>query len=333
MGVVFPEEYGGAGFGYGEYITVVEGLSRVCGSVGLTVAAHVSLCSNHIYMCGNEEQKKKYLPDLASGRKIGAWGLTEPGSGSDAAGLKTRAVLDGDHWVLDGTKNFITNATVAETAVVLANTDPEKGTNGVSAFILEKGMPGFRAGKKENKMGMRASDTAEQILESVRVPKENLLGKRGEGFKDAMRILDGGRVSIAALAVGIAQGAYEASLQYAKTREQFGKPIAEFQAVQWMLADAATRIEAARLLTRQAGHFLDVKHSRPHLSSIAKLYAGETAVKVTADAVQIFGGYGLIKDYPVEKYYRDVKLTTIGEGTSEIQRLVISRHLLGRSTR
>ncbi len=328
MGIVFPSEYSGAGMGYVEYVSVIEELSKVDGSIGLTVAAHNSLCTNHIYMAGSEEQKKKYLPALASGQKIGAWGLTEPTAGSDAGGTKTTAVRDGKEWVLNGTKNFITNATVADISIIVAVSDKSKGKKGISSFIVESGTKGFRAGKKENKLGMRSSDTAELVLEDCRIPEENLLGQEGMGFVDSLKILDGGRISIAALANGLALGAYEASLRYSKEREQFGQPISSFQAIQWILADMATKIEAARLLTYQAADMYDRGENVNQMSAMAKLYAGETSVWAAERAIQIFGGYGMTKDYPVEKIYRDVKLCTIGEGTSEIQRIVIARQLL-----
>lgn len=328
MGIIFPREYSGAEMGYIEYVSIIEELSKVDGSIGLTVAAHNSLCANHIFMVGNEEQKKKYLPSLASGEHIGAWALTEPTAGSDAGGTRTVAVRDGKEWVLNGTKNFITNATVADIAVVIAVTDTSKGKKRISAFIVERGMDGFRAGKKENKLGMRSSDTAELIMEDCRVPEENLLGEEGRGFADSLRLLDGGRISIAALANGLALGAYEASLKYSKEREQFGQPISNFQAIQWILADMATKIEASRLLTYKAADMYNRGENVNELSAMAKLYSGETCVWVAERSIQIFGGYGFSKDYPVEKIYRDVKLCTIGEGTSEIQRLVIARQLL-----
>ena len=332
LGVIFPEEYGGAGLGYVEYATVVEELSRVDGAVGLTVAAHNSLCSNHIYKFGNEEQKRKYLVPLAQGKKLGAWSLTEPEAGSDAGGTRTTAVRDGKHWVLNGAKTFTTNGRFADICVAMAVTDKRKGSHGISAFILEKGMPGFRPGKKENKLGMRASDTSEVVFSDCRVPEENLLGAEGEGFISSLKILDGGRISIAALALGMAQGALEAATRYAKQRKQFGKTISEFQAIQFKLADMATEVEAARLLVYQAAWLADRKDARfTRESSMAKLFASEVAVRVANECVQIHGGYGFIKDYPAEKFYRDVKLCTIGEGTSEIQRLVIARQLLGRS--
>jgi alkylation response protein AidB-like acyl-CoA dehydrogenase len=328
MGIIFPAEYGGAGLGYVEYVIAVEELSRVDGSVGIIVAAHNSLCSNHIYIAGNEEQRKKYIPKLATGEFIGAWGLTEPGSGSDAGSARTTAVRKGNKWVLNGTKTFITNGSHADVMVVVAVTDRTAKTHGLSAFIVEKGTKGFRAGKKENKLGLRASDTAEMIFEDCEVPAENLLGKEGDGFIDSMRVLDGGRISIAALSLGIGQGAYDCALNYSKERKQFGKPIAEFQAIQWKLADMATELEAARLLTMRAADMKDKGMKTTQESSMAKLYASEVAVRCANESVQIHGGYGFIKDYPAEKYYRDVKLCTIGEGTSEIQRLVIARQLL-----
>lgn len=331
LGTIFPTEYGGAGLGYVEYVIAIEELSRVDGSVGIIVAAHNSLCSNHIYLAGNEEQRRKYTPRLASGEFIGAWGLTEPGSGSDAGGARMSAVRKGKKgsgWVLNGTKTFITNGSYADVAVVIAVTDRTAHTHGLSAFIVEKGTKGFRAGKKENKLGLRASDTAELIFEDCWVPEEALVGKEGDGFIDAMRVLDGGRISIAALGLGMAQGAYEAALKYSKQRQQFGKAISEFQAIQWKLADMATEINAARLLTMRAASMKDAGMKTTMESSMAKLYAGEIAVKCANESVQIHGGYGFIKDYPAEKFYRDVKLCTIGEGTSEIQRLVIARQLL-----
>jgi hypothetical protein len=328
LGVIFPAEYGGAGMGYIEYVIAIEELSRVDGSVGIIVAAHTSLCSNHIFIAGNEAQKQKYIPKLATGEFIGAWGLTEPGSGSDAGGARCSAVRKGDKWVLNGTKTFITNGCYADVYVVVAVTDKAARTHGLSAFIVEKGAKGFRPGKKENKLGLRASDTSELIFEDCEIPIENLLGHEGEGFVDAMRILDGGRISIASLGLGMAQGAYECALKYSKQRKQFGKAISEFQAIQWKLADMATEIDAARLLTLRAAWLKD-NHLKTTLeSSMAKLYTSEVAVRAANEAVQIHGGYGFIKDYPAEKFYRDVKLCTIGEGTSEIQRMVISRQIL-----
>jgi alkylation response protein AidB-like acyl-CoA dehydrogenase len=328
MGVIFPVEYGGAGLGYVDYMTVIEELSAVDGSIGIIVAAHNSLCSNHIFLAGSEAQRRKYIPRLASGEWLGAWGLTEPNSGSDAAGAKTTAVKKGDKWVLNGNKTFITNGHYADVAVVIAVTDKTQGTHGLSAFVVEKGTPGFRPGKKENKLGLRASDTSELIFEDCEIPAENLLGNLGEGFVDSMRVLDGGRISIAALSLGIARGALEASLRYVKERRQFGKAIAEFQGVQWKLADMATELEAARLLTLRAAVLKDAGQRVTRESSMAKLYASEVAVRICDEAVQLHGGYGFIKDYPAEKFYRDVKLCTIGEGTSEIQRMVIAREIL-----
>jgi hypothetical protein len=328
MGIIFPEEYGGAGMGYLEYAVVVEELSRVDGSVGISIAAHNSLCSNHIYAMGDERQKQKYLVPLASGKVIGAWGLTEPGAGSDAGAQLTTAKKEGSHYVLNGTKNFITHATVGDIAVVMARTSPGKGTDGISAFILEKGMNGFRAGKQENKLGLRASDTSELIMEDVKVPVENLLGEEGVGFRQAMKTLDGGRISIGALGLGMAQGAFEEAAKYAKQRRTFGKPIAEHQAIAFKLADMQVQVEAARLLIYKAANLKDQGRPYGKAASMAKLYSSEIACRVADEAVQILGGYGYIKDYPVEKYYRDVKLCTIGEGTSEIQRTVISRYLL-----
>jgi alkylation response protein AidB-like acyl-CoA dehydrogenase len=328
MGMIFPVEYGGAGLGYVDYMTAIEELSAVDGSVGIIVAAHNSLCSNHIFLAGNEDQRRKYIPKLASGEWLGAWGLTEPNSGSDAAGARTTAVRKGDKWVLNGNKTFITNGHYADVAVVIAVTDKTQGTHGLSAFVVEKGTPGFRPGKKENKLGLRASDTSELIFEDCEIPAENLLGNLGEGFIDSMRVLDGGRISIAALSLGIARGALEASLRYVKERRQFGKAIAEFQGVQWKLADMATELDAARLLTLRAAVLKDAGERVTRESSMAKLYASEVAVRICDEAVQLHGGYGFIKDYPAEKFYRDVKLCTIGEGTSEIQRMVIAREIL-----
>jgi alkylation response protein AidB-like acyl-CoA dehydrogenase len=331
LGVIFPEEYGGAGLGYMEYAVAVEELSRVDGSVGIIVAAHNSLCSNHIYKFGSDAQKKKYLVPLAQGKHIGAWSLTEPGAGSDAGGTRTTARRDGNFWVLNGAKTFTTNGHYANTCVAMAVTDKEKGSHGISAFILEKGMPGFKPGKKENKLGMRASDTSEVTFSDCRVPAENLLGPEGEGFTGSLQVLDGGRISIAALALGMAQGALDAATSYAKQRKQFGKTISEFQAIQFKLADMATEVEAARLMVYRAAWLADQGNARfTRESSMAKLFASEVAVRVANECVQIHGGYGFIKDYPAEKYYRDVKLCTIGEGTSEIQRLVIARQLLGK---
>ena len=328
LGIIFPAEYGGAGMGYVEYVTAIDELSRVDGSVGIIVAAHTSLGSNHIFVAGNEAQKKKYIPKLASGEFIGAWGLTEPSSGSDAGSARATAVRTNGGYVINGTKTFITNGRYADVMVVIAVTDRAAGTHGLSAFVVEKGTKGFRPGKKENKLGLRASDTSEMIFEDCFVPNENLLGKEGDGFIDAMKILDGGRISIAALSLGIGQGAYECALKYSKERKQFGKAIAEFQAIQWKLADMATELDAARLLTMRAASMKDAGMKTTQESSMAKLYASEVAVRCANESVQIHGGYGFIKDYPAEKFYRDVKLCTIGEGTSEIQRLVIARQLL-----
>ena len=328
LGVLVPEQYGGSGLGYQEYITIIEEIAKVCGSIGLSVAAHNSLCTGHILMFGNEAQKQKYLPKLASGKFIGAWGLTEANTGSDAMRMKCVAVEDGDHYVINGAKNWITHGKSGDVAVVLARTGDLLDSRGITAFVVERGTPGFEAGKKENKLGMRASETAEMIFTDCRIPKENILGKVGEGFIQAMKILDGGRISIAALSLGIAKGAYEASVKYAQEREQFGKPIAKFQAISFKLADMATKIQAAELLTRKAADLKNNGQSVTTTSAMAKYYASETCVEVSTDAVQIFGGYGYTKDFPVEKFYRDSKLCTIGEGTSEIQKLVISRNIL-----
>jgi len=328
MGAIFPEELGGAGFGYIEYATIIEELCRVDGSVGLIVAAHTSLCSNHIYKCGSDEQRRYYIPKLAAGEWIGCWSLTEPEAGSDAAGTRTAAHLNDGEWTLNGAKTFTTNAHFADVCVAMAVTDRAAAQHGISAFIIEKNTPGFRLGKKENKLGMRASATGEVIFENCRLPRTQLLGQAGEGFVDSLRILDGGRISIAALAVGMAQGAYEAALRYSKVRKQFGRPISEFQAIQHKLADMATSIEAARLMVMRAAWMLDNGRRVTKESSMAKLFASEVAVRVAGEALQVHGGYGFIKDYPVEKFYRDVRLATIGEGTSEIQRLVIARQLL-----
>lgn len=328
LGVIFPPEYGGAGMGYVDYVLAIEELSAVDGSIGIIVAAHNSLGTNHIFLAGNEAQKRKYVPKLASGEWLGAWGLTEPGSGSDAGGARTTAVRRGDKWVLNGTKTFITNGSYADTAVVIAVTDKSKGTHGLSAFVVEKGTKGFRPGKKENKLGLRASDTSELIFEECEIPAENLLGVEGEGFVDSMRVLDGGRISIAALSLGIARGALDAATKYVKERRQFGKAIAEFQGIQWKLADMATELDAARLLTQRAAVLKDSGRTVTRESAMAKLFASEVAVRICNEAVQLFGGYGFIKDYPAEKFYRDVKLCTIGEGTSEIQRMVIAREIL-----
>lgn len=328
LGIVIPPEYSGAGYSNVDYVIVLEEISKVDPSVGLVVAAHNSLCSNHINLFGSEEQKKKYLTRLASGQTLGAWGLSEAGAGSDAAALKTRAEKKGDYWVLNGSKLFITNGSLAEITVVMAVTDPEKGRKGISAFILEKGMEGFSPGKKEDKLGIRAADTSELIFEDVKVPPENMVGKEGTGYRAAMTILDGGRVSIAGFSLGIAAGALEESLKYAKERVQFKQPIANFQAIQWMLADGFTELEAARLLTYRAAFLEDQGKKIPKESAMAKLFASELAVKASSMAVQIFGGYGFTKDFPVEKFYRDSKLATIGEGTSEIQRWIIAHKVL-----
>lgn len=328
LGAIFPEELGGSGLSYIQYAILIEELARVDPSVGLIVAAHNSLCSNHIFTAGSREQKERYLPRLASGEWIGCWSLTEPEAGSDAGGTRTSAVRSGDEWVLNGSKTFTTNAHVASVCVAMAVTDRTASQHGISAFIIERGTPGLRTGKKENKLGMRASDTGEVIFENCRLGDTQLLGQLGEGFVDSLRILDGGRISIAALSVGTAQGAYDAALRYSKQRKQFGRPISEFQAIQNKLADMATSIEAARLLTYRAGWMKDQGQRVTKESAMAKLFASEIAVRVCDDALQIHGGYGFTKDYPVEKFYRDVKLCTIGEGTSEIQRLVIARQLL-----
>jgi alkylation response protein AidB-like acyl-CoA dehydrogenase len=328
MGILVPTEYGGSGFGYYEYITAIVEVSKVCGSIGLSMAAHNSLCTGHILAFGDEEQKQKYLPKLASGEWLGAWGLTETGTGSDAGGMLTTAVQDGDHWVLNGSKNFITHAISGDVAVVIVRTGEKGDSHGMTAFIVEKGTAGFSGGKKENKLGMRASETACLFFDNCRIPAENMLGKVGEGFIQAMKVLDGGRISIASLSIGIAKGAYEAALKYAKEREQFGKPIGHFQAIGFKLADMATKIEGAELLTFQAAYLKNIGKPMTKESAMAKYNASEIAVEVSTDAVQIFGGYGYTKDFPVEKFYRDSKLCTIGEGTSEIQKLVISRHVL-----
>jgi alkylation response protein AidB-like acyl-CoA dehydrogenase len=328
LGIIFPAEYGGAGMGYVDYMLAIEELSAVDGSIGIILAAHNSLSTNHIFLAGNDAQRQKYVSKLASGEWLGAWGLTEPGSGSDASAARTTATHTGQGWVLNGTKTFITNGSHADVVVVIAVTDRTQGTHGLSAFLVEKETPGFRPGRKENKLGLRASDTSELIFEDCIIPEENLIGKLGEGFIDAMRILDGGRISIAALSLGIARGALDASLKYVKERRQFGKAIAEFQGIQWKLADMATELDAARLLTQRAAVLKDAGQRVTRESSMAKLYASEVAVRICDEAVQLHGGYGFIKDYPAEKFYRDVKLCTIGEGTSEIQRMVIAREIL-----
>lgn len=328
LGVLVPEEYGGSGFGYYEYYTAVSEVGRICGSIGLSVAAHNSLCTGHIMAFGTEEQKKKWLPKLASGEWIGAWGLTESNTGSDALRMKTTAVKDGDHYVINGAKNWITHGISGDVAVVLVRTGELLDSRGITAIVVERGTPGFNAGKKENKLGMRASETAEMIFEDCRVPAENVLGQLGEGFIQAMKVLDGGRISIAALSLGIAKGAYDAAVKYSKEREQFGQPIANFQAISFKLADMATEIEAAELLTLQAADLKNKGKEVTKQSAMAKYYASEVCVRAATEAVQIFGGYGYTKDFPVEKFYRDSKLCTIGEGTSEIQKLVISRKIL-----
>ncbi len=336
LGVIFPEKYGGAGLGYIEYALAIEELSRVDGSVGIIVAAHTSLCTNHIYKFGSEAQRLAYVVPLAQGQKLGCWSLTEPGAGSDAGGIRAAAARAGDGWVINGSKTFTTNGRYADVCVAMALTDPAKGRHGISAFILEKGTPGFRAGKKENKLGMRASDTSEMIFSDCRVPADSLLGKEGEAFSNILQVLDGGRISIAALALGMAQGAFDAAVSYAKQRKQFAQPIGEFEAIQFKLADMATEIAAARLLVYRAAWLADQSIAAggsirfTQESSMAKLFASEVGVRVANEAVQIFGGYGFTKDYPVEKFYRDAKLCTIGEGTSEIQRLVIARRVLGQ---
>lgn len=327
MGIVVPEEYGGSGLSYHEYVAIIDEISQVDPSIGLSVAAHNSLCTNHIYEFGNEEQRKKWLPKLASGQVIGAWGLTEHNTGSDAGGMNTTAVKDGDEWVINGAKNFITHAISGDIAVVMTRTGEKNTSNNATAFVLEKGMPGFTSGKKENKLGMRASETAELIFDQVRVPDSHRLGQVGEGFKQALKILDGGRISIAALSLGIAKGAYKAALKYAKERHQFGKAIANFQAINFMLADMATEIDAAELLIHRAATMKNAKQKMTKEGAMAKLYASEACVRIANNTLQIFGGYGYTKDFPAEKYYRDAKLCTIGEGTSEIQKLVIGREI------
>ncbi|MEK6662170.1 MAG: acyl-CoA dehydrogenase [candidate division NC10 bacterium] len=331
MGILFPKEFGGAAMDYISYALILEELGRYDASVALTVESHNSLCSNHIYLVGTEAQRRKYLPQLASGRVLGAWGLTEPGSGSDAAGMQTTATLEGVYWVLNGTKNFITQGSVAGIYVVMAITDRSQREKGISAFILEKGTPGFRVGRKEHKMGFRASDTAQLIFEGARIPKENLLGELNHGFIDTLTILDAGRIGMAALTVGIARGALEESLKYAKERQAFGQPIANYQAIQWKLADMATEIDAARLLVLQAADLKDRGQPFTKEAAYGKLFSSEIAMKAATEGVQIHGGYGYIKEFPVERYFRDAKFCAIGEGTSEIQRLIIARQLLGRS--
>ena len=328
LGVLVPEEYGGSGLEYQAYVTIVEEISKVCGSIGLSVAAHNSLCTNHIYMFADEEQRHRWLPKLASGQWIGAWGLTEANTGSDALRMKCTAVQDGDYWVINGTKNWITHGKSGDVAVVLVRTGELLDSRGITAFVVERGTEGFTAGKKENKLGMRASETAEMVFDNCRVHKSQILGELGEGFVQAMKILDGGRISIASLSLGIAKGAYEAAVKYSKERQQFGQPIANFQAIGFKLADMATRIQAAELLTRQAADMKNKGKKMTKEAAMAKYYASEVAVWASNEAVQIFGGYGYTKDFPVEKFYRDSKLCTIGEGTSEIQKLVISREIL-----
>ncbi len=327
LGLIFPKEYGGADVGYIGYAIAVEEVSRICGAHGITVAAHNSLCSNHIFIAGTEEQKQRFLTPLAKGEKIGAWGLTEPGAGSDAGATETTAVLDGDEWILNGSKIFITHGSVGDIAVIIAATDKKKAHKGISSFIVEKGTPGFSSGTKENKLGLRASDTAEMVFEDCRIPKENLLGQLNKAFYDTMEVLDGGRISIGAMALGLAQGALDESIKYAKEREQFGKKIAKFQAIQWMIANMASEVEAARMLVYYAGWLKDQGQKVTKLSAMAKMYASEVGMRAATKAIQIHGGYGYTKDYPVERIFRDVKLTEIGEGTSEIQRLVIARQL------
>jgi alkylation response protein AidB-like acyl-CoA dehydrogenase len=328
MGVLVPQEYGGSGFTYTEYVTAISELAKICGSIGLSMAAHNSLCTGHILAFGNEEQKKKYLPKLATAEWIGAWGLTETGTGSDSGGMSTTAKKDGDYFVINGSKNFITHAISGDVAVVIVRTGEKGDSKGMSAFVIEKGTPGFKSGKKENKLGMRASETAELIFDNCRVHKDQMLGKEGEGFVQAMKVLDGGRISIAALSLGIAKGAFDAALKYSKEREQFGKPISQFQAISFKLADMATEIEAAELLTFMAADRKNKGLKMTKEGAFAKYYASEVSVRVSTEAVQIFGGYGYTKDFPAEKYYRDSKLCTIGEGTSEIQKLVIAREIM-----
>jgi len=328
LGITFPEEYGGSGLKYLDYVVIIEEISRVDPSIGLSVAAHNGLCTNHIYCFGDENQKRKYLPELCTGKKIGAWALTEPQAGSDAANLLTTAVKENNHYILNGNKVFTTHGSVGDVVVVMAVTDKTKGKNGISSFIVEKGYDGLIVGKKEDKLGMRASDTCSLIFDNCKVPVENLIGEEGQGYKQAMEILAGGRIAIAALSVGLAQGAFELSLKYAKERKAFGKYIAEFQAIQWKLADMATQIESARLLTYKAAYLKDQGKDYSLYASMAKYFASEVAVKCAIEAVQIYGGYGYIKEYPVEKFYRDAKLLTIGEGTSEIQKIIIANKIL-----
>ena len=328
LGVLVPEEYGGSGFGYQEYITIIEEIAKVCGSIGLSLAAHNSLCTGHILAFGSEEQKKRYLPKLASGEFIGAWGLTEANTGSDAGRMQCVAERDGDYYVINGAKNWITHGRTGEVAVVIVRTGELLDSRGMTAFVVERGTPGFSGGKKEDKLGMRASETAEMIFDNCRVHKDQMLGEEGEGFIQSMKVLDGGRISIAALSLGIAKGAYEAALGYSQQREQFGKPIASFQAIAFKLADMATKIQAGELLTRKAGYLKNNNKPVTTTSAMAKYFTSEACVEIATDAVQIYGGYGYTKEFPVEKFYRDAKLCTIGEGTSEIQKLVISRNIL-----
>ncbi len=327
MGVLVPEQYGGSGLGYQEYVTIIDEIAKVCGSIGLSLAAHNSLCTNHILTFGNEEQKQKYLPKLATGEWIGAWGLTEPNTGSDAGRMECVAVEDGDYFIINGTKNFITHGKSGNVAVLIARTGERLDSHGMTAFVIERGTLGFAGGKKENKLGMRASETAEMVFENCRVHKSQVLGKVGDGFIQALKILDGGRISIAALSLGIAHGAYEAALAYSKQREQFGKPIFSFQAISFKLAEMATKVELAEILIRKAADLKNAGEKATKIYAMAKYYASEVSVEVATDGIQIFGGYGYIKDFPAEKYYRDSKLCTIGEGTTEIQKLVIARYL------
>ncbi len=328
LGVLVPEEYGGAGLGYQEYITIIEEIAKVCGSIGLSVAAHNSLCTNHILSFGNEDQKQKYLPKLASGEHIGAWGLTEPNTGSDAMRMQVVAKKDGDHYIINGSKSWITHGASGDIAVVMTRTGDLLDSHGMTAFVVERGTPGFKSGKKENKLGMRASETTEMIFDNCRIHKDQMLGQEGEGFIQAMKILDGGRISIAALSIGIAKGAYEASVKYSKEREQFGKPISSFQGISFKLAEMSTKIEASELLTRKAAHLKNQGKKMTKEGAKAKYFASETCVEVSTDAIQIHGGYGYTKDFPVEKFFRDSKLCTIGEGTSEIQKIVIARQIM-----
>jgi len=328
MGILIPESYGGSGLGYHEYITIIDEISKVDPSIGLSIAAHNSLCTNHIFEFGNEEQKKKWIPKLASGEHIGAWGLTEHNTGSDAGGMNTTAIKDGDHYILNGAKNFITHGKSGDIAVVIVRTGEKGDSHGMTAFVVERGTPGFSGGKKENKLGMRASETAEMIFENCRIPSKNILGKVGDGFVQSMKILDGGRISIGALSLGIAKGAMEASIAYSKQREQFGKPICKFQGISFKLADMAVKVEAAELMLHKAGSLKNKGKKMTQIGAMSKLYASEICVEIANEAVQIHGGYGYMKDFPVEKFYRDSKLCTIGEGTSEIQRLVIAREVL-----